>query len=215
MLLFARRPRRALIPARTRRALCQLMTCSTFKYHKRYVVSCPLQNSDSEEALTRWLAFTRYCFTSKLYCGSPSPLAPPPPICKAYPIAVLLHVYCAIYTLPPTPILYANHNTILVMAISCKGSNSLAATESRGGCKWLRLIEAVAAASRRCSPPVVSQEGASPTGLISANQEFESHGGRSEREWFAAGSVGGRHPVVSPVRTPVLLLARRELPPLD
>ena len=41
------------------------------------------------------------------------------------------------------------------------------------------------------------------------DEEFESHGGRSEREWFAAGSVGGRHPVVSPVRTPVLLLARR------
>jgi len=34
------------------------------------------------------LAFTRYCFASKLYCGSQSSF-PPPPTCKAYPIAIL------------------------------------------------------------------------------------------------------------------------------
>ena len=45
----------------------------------------------------------------------------PPPTCKAYPIAILLHAHCAIYALPPTPLLYAIHHTILVMAISCKG----------------------------------------------------------------------------------------------
>ena len=50
---------------------------------------------------------------------------------------------------------------------------------------------------------------------LGGNHEFESHGGCSWRERFAAGSVGGRHPVVSPARTPVLLLARREVRRLD
>ena len=45
----------------------------------------------------------------------------PPPTCEAYPVAILLHDHCAIYALPPTLLLYAIHNTILVMAISCKG----------------------------------------------------------------------------------------------
>jgi len=45
----------------------------------------------------------------------------PPPTCIARTIAILLHVYCAIYDAPPTPLLYATHHTILVMAISCKG----------------------------------------------------------------------------------------------
>jgi len=36
----------------------------------------------------------------------------------------------------------------------------------------------------------------------------------SRREWFAAGSLGGRHPVVSPVRTPVLLKPSRAYSPL-
>jgi len=44
-----------------------------------------------------------------------------PPTCKAYPIAILLHDYRAIYDPPPTPLLYAMHYTILGMAISCKG----------------------------------------------------------------------------------------------
>ena len=35
------------------------------------------------------LAFTRYCITSKLYCGWESIiLLLPPPTCKAYPILV-------------------------------------------------------------------------------------------------------------------------------
>jgi len=67
------------------------------------------------------LAFTRYCFTSKLYCGSPSSVYCPPPHAKP----TLLQYYCtttAQHT-PPTdpPALYAKHQTILVMAISCKG----------------------------------------------------------------------------------------------
>jgi len=67
------------------------------------------------------LAFTRCCFASKLYCGSQSSYCCPPPTCKAYPIAILLHDHCAIYALPPTPRQYAIHDTILLMAISCKG----------------------------------------------------------------------------------------------
>jgi len=45
----------------------------------------------------------------------------PTPTCIARTIAMLLHVYCAIYEAPPTHLLYAMHTTILVMAISCKG----------------------------------------------------------------------------------------------
>jgi len=67
------------------------------------------------------LAFTRYYFTSKLYCGSQSSFYCLPPSCKAYPIAILLHDYRAIYAPPPTPLLYAIYHTILMMAISCKG----------------------------------------------------------------------------------------------
>jgi len=48
----------------------------------------------------------------------------PPPTCNARTIAMLLHVYCAIYDAPPTPLLYAIHHTILAMAISCKGQAS-------------------------------------------------------------------------------------------
>jgi len=56
-----------------------------------------------------------------LLCESIILLSPPPPACKVDPIAILLRGHCAIYTLPPTPLLYAKHHTMLVMAISCKG----------------------------------------------------------------------------------------------
>jgi len=45
----------------------------------------------------------------------------PPAICTARTIAMLVYVYCAIYDAPPTPLLYAIHHTIFVMARSCKG----------------------------------------------------------------------------------------------
>jgi len=48
-------------------------------------------------------------------------LSLPPPTCIARTIAILLHVYCAIYDAPPTPLVYAMHHTILVIAILCKG----------------------------------------------------------------------------------------------
>jgi len=43
------------------------------------------------------------------------------PICIADTIATPLHDYCAIYDLPVTPLLYAIHHTILIVAISYKG----------------------------------------------------------------------------------------------
>ena len=49
----------------------------------------------------------------------------PPPSCKAYPIAILLHDYCAIYNPPTNPLVYAIHHTILTIAISCKGQISV------------------------------------------------------------------------------------------
>jgi len=45
----------------------------------------------------------------------------PPPTRIARTIAIIVHVYCAIYDAPPTPLWYATHHTILAMAISCKG----------------------------------------------------------------------------------------------
>jgi len=45
----------------------------------------------------------------------------PPPTCIALTIAILLHVHCALYDAPPTPLVYTIHRTVLVMAISCKG----------------------------------------------------------------------------------------------
>jgi len=75
----------------------------------------------SSRASVSDFAFTRYCFTSKLYCGSLSSFHWPPPPAKP----TLLQYYCtpnAQYTNPsPTPRVYAIHRTILVMAISCKG----------------------------------------------------------------------------------------------
>jgi len=82
------------------------------------------QNTSNQTMTTRapnpTLAFTRCCFTSKLYCGSQSSFHRPPhlqslPYCNT--IARPLH-----NMRPPTdPPFYAIHHTILVMAVSCKG----------------------------------------------------------------------------------------------
>jgi len=69
------------------------------------------------------LAFTRYCVTSRLMCTNQSSFIPST---LAFP--TLLHYYCttiAQYTTPPsTPLLYALHHTIWIMATSCKGQLS-------------------------------------------------------------------------------------------
>jgi len=67
------------------------------------------------------LAFTRSSFTSRRLCTNPSILLLPPP--PALP-TLLQYYYTTIAqyaTPPPTPPLYAIHNTILAVAISCKG----------------------------------------------------------------------------------------------
>ena len=48
-------------------------------------------------------------------------LLSPPPTCTARTIAILLHVYCAIYDAPPTTLVYAIHHTILVITTSGHG----------------------------------------------------------------------------------------------
>jgi len=67
----------------------------------------PAVQSWIKHGLTRgsicWLAFTRYCFTSELYCGSQSSFYCPPPTGKAYPIAIPLHDHCSIYAPPHRP----------------------------------------------------------------------------------------------------------------
>jgi len=87
----------------------------------------------------------------KLYYESPSSLDAPPPTCKAYPIAILMHGHYAIYTpqLPPPPV-YAIHHTILVMAISCKDQLWL----------WGRFDEEMCTSERHLPTP--GQGGHSP-----------------------------------------------------
>jgi len=75
----------------------------------------------------------------RLLCTKQSSLfVLPPPTCIAHTIAILLHVYCAIYDAPPAPLVYATHHTILVIAISCKGQVTT---------PTVRIVEAVPAAS--------------------------------------------------------------------
>jgi len=50
----------------------------------------------------------------------------PPPTCIARTLAILLHVYCAIYDAPSTPLLHAIHHKRLVITISCIDQNRLA-----------------------------------------------------------------------------------------
>ena len=87
-------------------------------------VSPTYTEPQSDTAGGRGLAFTRYCFTSKLYCGSPSSFYCPPQPAKP----TLPQHFCtpiARYTTPrPTPPLYAIHHTLLVMAIWCKGQGA-------------------------------------------------------------------------------------------
>ena len=73
-------------------------------------------------ASLRTLAFTRYWFTWKLLCTNQSffyrQLPPVPTLSQCYCTSIAQYT-----TPPPTPHLYAIHNTILVVAISCKGQS--------------------------------------------------------------------------------------------
>jgi len=73
------------------------------------------------------LAFTMYCLPSRFFWGGLSLFSAPPPSCKAYPTAILLHDHCAIYAPPPTPSVEAIHHIISVKTISCK-SRAVACT---------------------------------------------------------------------------------------
>ena len=81
------------------------------------------------------LAVSRYCFTSKLYCGSLSSFYCPHPgglTCNAYPIIIRSHDNCAMYAPPLSLPLYAMYHTTLVMAISCKGQVAWRRNRSTG-----------------------------------------------------------------------------------
>jgi len=66
------------------------------------------------------------------FCKQANQVITPLPTCKAHNIAIVLHNYCARYAPPPTLGLHALHNTILVMAILCKGQ---AVTDCRNRCR--------------------------------------------------------------------------------
>jgi len=68
-----------------------------------------------------YLSFNTILFRFKALLWESITLLLPPPTCKAYPIAILLHDDCAIYALLPIPLAYAIYHTILMMAIACKG----------------------------------------------------------------------------------------------
>jgi len=70
--------------------------------------------------LARGLACTRYCFTSKLYCGSPSFFYAPRHL-QSLPYCMTIARPLRNIRPPTDPSLYAIHHTLLVMAISCKG----------------------------------------------------------------------------------------------
>jgi len=96
--------------------------CSVGRTNRCSTSRCgPSRRPPTCAAVRTTLAFTRYCFTSRLLRESLILLLPLPPICKAHPNAIPLHDHCAVYAPPPTPPLYALHQTVLVMAISCKG----------------------------------------------------------------------------------------------
>jgi len=101
-------------------------------------------------------AFTRYCFTPKLYCGSLSSFYCPPPLAKP----TLLQYHCttiAQYTRPsPTPLLYATHHTISVMAISCKGCLCVFCVGSLCGppLRWWVLCGALPSVWVPCAGPL-------------------------------------------------------------
>jgi len=83
----------------------------------------------------RGLAFTRYCFPSKLHVGVHHPCIPPlhlqsPPLLQYYCTTIGQHAL-----LPPT-LLYAVNHTILVMAISCQGQRAARSSCCQSRCRF-------------------------------------------------------------------------------
>ena len=67
------------------------------------------------------LGLYKILFYLKAFVHESIILLSPPPACMAHTVAVVLHVYCAIYGAPPIPLVYAIHHAISAMAISSKG----------------------------------------------------------------------------------------------
>jgi len=66
------------------------------------------------------LAFTRCCFTLKLYCRSPSSFYCPPHL-QSLPYSYTFARPLRNISPPTDPPFYAIHHNVLVMALSCKG----------------------------------------------------------------------------------------------
>ena len=81
----------------------------------------PRRISPTRRVYPFWFSLTRYCLTSKLYCGSPTSFYCPPPHLQSLPYCNTIARPLLNIRPPPTPLLYAIHHTILVMAILCKG----------------------------------------------------------------------------------------------
>ena len=83
--------------------------------------SQPLDQHRPVEQRGRWVGLYKIFVHSKVFLHQSIVLLLPPPTCIARAIAIRLHIYCAIYEAPPTPLLCAIHHTIMEMARSCNG----------------------------------------------------------------------------------------------
>ena len=81
----------------------------------------PFCSRSSRGRPTCALAFTGYCFTLKLYCGSQSSFHCPPPLLQSLSYCNTIARPMRNMQPPTAPLLYAIHHTILAIAISCKG----------------------------------------------------------------------------------------------
>jgi len=84
------------------------------------------------------LAFTRYCFTLKLYCGSPSSFYCPPHL-QSLPFCITIARPLRKIRPPTDPSFVYQRHTILVMAIPCKGQPSIHPSIGLTSCHILSL----------------------------------------------------------------------------
>jgi len=85
------------------------------------------------------LAFTRYCFTSTLYCVSQSSISCPPHLQSLPYCNTIARPLRNTRPPPPTHYFYSVHHTVLVMAISCKGQHQTREQSSTAAAHTLRV----------------------------------------------------------------------------
>jgi len=96
------------------------------------------------------LAFTRYCFASKLHCGSLSSLDPPPP---ATPTLLKYHcTHITQYTPPPADPLFVYHTRYNIGNGNIMQRLTPRVSCSRRRSRWAAHCSACAGSSQRTGP---------------------------------------------------------------